>query len=113
MSDPIKVTVSDPETGAVLEERLLDNDFIVLCAGNRYLHSVQAHGNGTQVVTVKVDRDHVTPVVEPVEPVLPLDPWPYASIGGSRHTKSWPHNSFAPRPAYEQDEAKYTTERES
>lgn len=53
MADPIKVTVSDPETGAVLEERILDNDFIVLCAGDRYLYNVQAHANGTQVVTVK------------------------------------------------------------
>lgn len=53
MADPIKVTVSDPATGEVLESRILDNDFMVLCAGNRYIDSVQAHGNGTQVLTVK------------------------------------------------------------
>ena len=53
MSDGIKVTVSDPETGAVFEERVIDNDFIVLCAGNHYLAGVQVHGNGTQVITVK------------------------------------------------------------
>lgn len=53
MADPIKVTVSDPETGEVFESRILDNDFMVLCAGNRYLDGVQAHANGTQVLTVK------------------------------------------------------------
>jgi hypothetical protein len=53
MADPIKVTVSDPGTGEVLEERVLDDDYLVLCAGNRYLDSVQAHANGTHVLTVK------------------------------------------------------------
>lgn len=53
MSDPIKVTVSDPASGEVLEERIVDNDFMLICAGNRYLNGVQAYGNGTQVLTVK------------------------------------------------------------
>lgn len=53
MSDPIKVTVSDPETGDIFEERIVDNDFMLLCAGDRYLDGVQAYGNGTQVLVVK------------------------------------------------------------
>lgn len=35
MSDAIKVTVSDPDTGEVLAERVIDNDYVILCAGNR------------------------------------------------------------------------------
>ena len=53
MSDPIKVTVSDPETGEVFETRILDNDYMLLCAGDRYLDGVQSHANGTHVLTVK------------------------------------------------------------
>ncbi len=53
MSEPIKVTVSDPETGEVFETRILNNDFMVLCAGDRYVDGVQAYSNGTQVLTVK------------------------------------------------------------
>lgn len=56
MSDPIKVTVTDPDTGEVLAERIIDNDYVVLCAGNRYAAHTNAHANGTHVVTVKVDR---------------------------------------------------------
>lgn len=50
---PIKVTVSDPESGEVLESRVIVNDYLVLCAGDRYVSGVNAHGNGTHVVTVK------------------------------------------------------------
>lgn len=53
MSAGVKVTVSDPETGEELESRIVDNDFMVICAGDRYLGGVQAYGNGTQVLTVK------------------------------------------------------------
>lgn len=53
MSDPIKVTVSDPDTGEVFETRVLDDDFLVLCAGDRYIDGVQAYANGTQVLTIK------------------------------------------------------------
>lgn len=52
---PVKVTVSDPSTGEVLEERIVKNDFMLICAGNRYMHGVQAFLNGTQVLTIKRD----------------------------------------------------------
>lgn len=53
MSDPIKVTVSDPTTGEVFEERVIDNDYVLLCAGDRYLSGARSYGNGTHVLTVK------------------------------------------------------------
>ena len=55
MSEPIKVTVTDPETGEVLGEQVIEDDYMVICAGNRYLAGTQAHANGTHVLTVKVD----------------------------------------------------------
>ena len=54
MAEPIKVTVTDPETGEVLAERIVDNDYVILCAGNRYVAHTAAHANGTHVLTVKV-----------------------------------------------------------
>jgi len=53
--EPVKVTVSDPTTGEVFEERIVQNDFMLICAGNRYMHGVQAFANGTQVLTIKRD----------------------------------------------------------
>lgn len=52
-SEPIKVTVTDPDTDDVLGERLLDNDYLVVCAGNRYVAHTTAHANGTHVLTIK------------------------------------------------------------
>lgn len=53
MADAIKVTVSDPTTGEVLGEQVVHNDYVLVCAGNRYLASTNAHANGTHVITVK------------------------------------------------------------
>jgi hypothetical protein len=53
---PIKVTVSDPETGEVLESKIVENDFIILCAGNAYLDNAQIHSNGTTMLTVKCPK---------------------------------------------------------
>ena len=33
MNEPIKVTVTDPDTGEVLGEKLLDDDYMILTAG--------------------------------------------------------------------------------
>ena len=55
MGEAVKVTVSDPATGEVLAERTIDNDYTVICAGNRYVANVNAHGNGTHVVTIKAE----------------------------------------------------------
>jgi len=53
MSTAIKVTVTDPESGEVLGEKVIENDYLLLVAGDRYLDGVQAHANGTHVLTVK------------------------------------------------------------
>lgn len=45
----VKVKVCDPETDAVLECRIVDNDFVVVCAGNRYVKSWQMWGSTFQV----------------------------------------------------------------
>ncbi len=37
---PVKVTVTRPDTGEVLEEKLLNNDFAILTHGDRYLAEV-------------------------------------------------------------------------
>lgn len=52
-ADPIKVTISDPNTGEVLGEQTIENDYLVICAGDRYLAHTNAHANGTHVLTIK------------------------------------------------------------
>lgn len=41
---PIKVTISDPETGAVLDEQIVSNDYMLICAGKRYVKNIQIMG---------------------------------------------------------------------
>lgn len=51
---PIKVTVTDPETGEVLGERTIENDYMVICAGRKFLaHTASYPGKGTTVLTIK------------------------------------------------------------
>lgn len=57
MADPIKVTVTDPETGEVLGEQIVEDNYLLICAGNRYLHHENLYANGTAVLTVKVADD--------------------------------------------------------
>jgi hypothetical protein len=52
MNGPIKVTISDPDTGEVFEERTISDDYILICAGRWYVHHVQSYSNGA-TVTVK------------------------------------------------------------
>ena len=53
----IKVTISATATGEVLEERVIENDYLIVCAGNRYVDGVQQYPDkGTTVLTVKTDR---------------------------------------------------------
>lgn len=54
-SGPIKVTVSDPQTGKVLAEKLLENDYLLICAGDRYLKSSQRMGK-TVMLAVAVRK---------------------------------------------------------
>ncbi len=51
---PVKVTVSDPETGAVLEEKTISNDYILIVAGNRYVKSIQKMGK-THMIAIAVE----------------------------------------------------------
>lgn len=59
MTDPIKVTVSDPATGEVLGEQVVDDDYVLVCAGTAWLSSTQAPPlTGTHQLVVKgVRRD--------------------------------------------------------
>lgn len=50
---PIKVQVRDPDTDELLGERTIDNDYMVICAGECYVSNTQVHGNGSHVVTIK------------------------------------------------------------
>lgn len=51
---PIKVTVTDPESGEVLDERTLADDYLILCHGRSYLAREQHYPTtGTSVLTVK------------------------------------------------------------
>lgn len=53
-AEPIKVTVSDPATGEVLGEQVISDDYIVICAGNRYVSGTQSYpAKGTAVITIK------------------------------------------------------------
>ena len=52
---PVKVTVTDPDTGDVLAERILDNDYAVICAGNRYVGHTQRMGS-TVMLSIKKGR---------------------------------------------------------
>lgn len=36
------------------ELKRFDNDYLIVCAGNRYVSHVNAFANGTHVVTIKV-----------------------------------------------------------
>jgi hypothetical protein len=54
---PIKVTISDPETGQELESRVVENDYVLITAGNRYIKSLQimgAPGRATHMIAVAV-----------------------------------------------------------
>lgn len=50
---PIKVTVTDPETGEVLDEKVVANDYVLVTAGNRYVKSLQVMGR-THMIAVAV-----------------------------------------------------------
>lgn len=56
----IKITVEDLETGEC-DSRVIDNDYMLVTAGNRYLSSVSANPvTGTATLVVKregTDRD--------------------------------------------------------
>lgn len=54
MTAAIKVTVSDPETGEVLGEQTVTDDYVLVCAGSAELTHTQASPTtGTHVLTIK------------------------------------------------------------
>lgn len=57
MANTIKVTVTDPETGEVLQERTITNDYVVICAGNRYIKNLQVMGT-THMIAVAKEKPH-------------------------------------------------------
>jgi hypothetical protein len=61
MSEPVKVTVSDPVTGEVLAEKVIDNDYVVVVAGARYVSGTQVAGR-THTVTIKDWRPRPAPL---------------------------------------------------
>ena len=50
---PVRVVVTDDATGEELGVQVVHNDYLLICAGNRYLSHVQRHANGTTVLTVR------------------------------------------------------------
>lgn len=53
---PVKVTISDPATGKVLEEKIVDNDYVIITAGRRYIKSVQVMGK-THMLAVAWNKE--------------------------------------------------------
>ena len=45
----VKVQVRDPATDELLEEKIVNNDYIVVCAGDRYIKSMQVWGSTHQL----------------------------------------------------------------
>ena len=56
----IRVTATDLETGES-QSAVIDNNYALICAGNRYQSGIQYHANGTVTLTVKV-RKRLAPV---------------------------------------------------
>ena len=49
-----EVTCRDVDTGESETQRI-ENDYLVVCDGNRYIDGVQAYpGTGTHIITIKV-----------------------------------------------------------
>lgn len=51
----IKVTVSDPDAGEELSSAIVENNYVLITAGNRYLKHKQVAGT-TEILTVAVDK---------------------------------------------------------
>lgn len=52
---PVKVALSDPETGETFEERIVRNDYLLVTVGNRYVKSLQVMGK-THMIAVAVEK---------------------------------------------------------
>lgn len=54
-SGPVKVTVSDPATGKVLGESIVDNDYVLIVNGTCHVSSTQVTAN-THTLVIKGRR---------------------------------------------------------
>lgn len=52
---PVRVVVSDPETGAVLDDKIVANDYCIITTGTRYVKSVQQMGR-THMLAIAVAK---------------------------------------------------------
>lgn len=48
----VRVTITDPTTGACLEDKVIQDNYLIVCAGNRYVHYTQRMGS-THMVCIK------------------------------------------------------------
>lgn len=55
-TDGIRVTVQDLDNGDH-ESVVIENDYVVTCAGSCYVAHVQKFANGTHILTIKGRRD--------------------------------------------------------
>lgn len=52
---PVKVTITDADTGAVLDEKVVTNDYCIVTTGNRYVKSMQQMGR-THMLAIAVRK---------------------------------------------------------
>ena len=52
---PVRVVVSDPETGAVLNDVVVANDYCIITTGTRYVKSMQIMGK-THMLAIAVAK---------------------------------------------------------
>lgn len=52
---PVKVTISDPDTGEILQEKVVANDYCIVCTGRRYVKSIQQMGQ-THMLAIAVAK---------------------------------------------------------
>lgn len=61
MPKAVKVTITDPETGEQLADQVIENDYVIITAGDRYVAHTNAHANGTHVLTIKRETTKENP----------------------------------------------------
>lgn len=56
---PVRITISDPDTGQELESRICANDYCLITTGRRYIKSLQIMGQ-THMIAVAVEKSSST-----------------------------------------------------
>ena len=52
---PVRVVISDPETGEVLDDKIVVNDYCIITTGRRYVKSMQQMGQ-THMLAIAVAK---------------------------------------------------------